>query len=265
MQTWRVRDLMTTDVITAPDTASMADLVALLTERQISAVPITDRFDVVLGLVSWTDLHRKISVSSQGNGRRAGWLSRFAPSLHWPKGTAVEVMSGPAVTIGPDATPAAAAREMHRTKVGRLVVVDEQHRLRGIITRSDLLGVHSRLDAVIRDEVLQVLGGTLPIQPGAVEVSVDGGVVVIAGRTARRTTAVAAVRLTETVPGVTEVVDRLTADVDDTAAVVPERRTSSRDPLLGWWTERLPVWWREDDTGTRNAHRKSEKELAALG
>ncbi len=44
MPQWRVRDVMTTEVIIAPDDASVAQIVTLLTERQISAVPITDRF-----------------------------------------------------------------------------------------------------------------------------------------------------------------------------------------------------------------------------
>jgi CBS domain-containing protein len=148
MSALRVRDLMTTEVITAPGTASIAEIVAVLTERQITAVPITDRFDVVIGVVSWTDLHRKITVGVPEAGRGARWMRRWVPSMQWPEGTAVEVMSGPALTIGADASPADAARVMHRRGVGRLVVVDEQHRLRGVVTRSDLLKVHSRPEAV---------------------------------------------------------------------------------------------------------------------
>ena len=36
---------------------------------------------------------------------------------------------------------------MYRRGVGRLLVVDRDNRLRGIVTRSDLLKVHARLDA----------------------------------------------------------------------------------------------------------------------
>ena len=121
------------------------------------------------------------------------------------------------VVIG-DTLPAA-AWVMYRRNVGRLLVVDGDGRLRGIVTRSDLLKVHARLDAVIRDEVMQrVLRRTLTIEPGAVQATVDDGVVTLTGRTARRTTALAAARLTEAVAGVTGVVDRLAFDVDDTVA-----------------------------------------------
>jgi CBS domain-containing protein len=244
MPQWQVRDVMTTEVITVADDASVAEIVAVLTDRQITAVPIVDRFDVILGVVSWTDLRKKIDIDAPEGDPRAGSWQRWAPAqARWPEGTAVEVMSGPALTIGADASLPAAARVMYRRGVGRLLVVDRDGRLRGIVTRSDLLKVHSRLDAVIRDEVMhRVLHRTLMIPPGAVRATVDDGVVTLAGNTARKTTAVAAVRLTEAVPGVTDVVDRLTFDVDDTVADVPARRAAEPDPLHGWWVGRPPAW-----------------------
>jgi CBS domain-containing protein len=237
MPQWRVRDVMTTEVITVPDDASVAEIVVALTDRQITAVPIVDRFDVVLGVVSWTDLRDKIDVGVPEGKPHVGWWRRWAPPLvQWPQGTAVEVMSGPALTIGADASLPAAARMMYRSEVGRLLVVDGDNRLRGIVTRSDLLKVHARLDAVIRDEVIhRVLRRTLTIPPGDVQATVDDGVVTLAGHTARRTTAVTAARLTDAVPGVTAVVDHLTFYVDDTVAAAPARPAAESDPLLGWW------------------------------
>jgi len=218
MPQWRVHDVMTTEVIPAPDDASIARIVALLGERQITAVPITDRFDVVLGVVSWTDLRGRIDVDAPDGEARAGWWRRWVPPLvQWPEGTAVEVMSAPALTIGAEESLAAAARTMYRRGVGRLLVVDRENRLRGIVTRSDLLKVHARLDAVIRDEVMQrVLDRTLRIRPGAVQAAVEEGVVTLTGHVERRSTAVTAAQLTHTVPGVTDVHDELTFDIDDT-------------------------------------------------
>jgi CBS-domain-containing membrane protein len=241
MSQWRVRDVMTTEVITAPEDGSVAQIVTLLTERKISAVPIVDRFDVVLGVVSWTDLHKKIDIGTpEAAPRAAWWRRRLPPTMRWPEGTVAEVMSGPPLTIGADASLPAAARMMYDRDVGRLLVVDGDNRLRGIVTRSDLLKVHARLDAVIRDEVMQrVLGRTLMIPPGTVQATVDDGVVTLTGRVAGRTTAVAAARLTEAVPGVTGVVDQLTVVLDDTVpAAVPAAR---RDPLQSRWIGRRSV------------------------
>ncbi|RSM73817.1 hypothetical protein DMB66_02640 [Actinoplanes sp. ATCC 53533] len=253
MPHWRVRDVMTTDVITAPDDASIAEIVAVLTDRKITAVPIVDRFDVVLGVVSWTDLRKKIDIATPQEKPHVGWWRRWAPpSARWPEGTAVEVMSGPALTVAADAPLPAAARTMYRSEVGRLLVVDGDNRLRGIVTRSDLLKVHARLDAVIRDEVShQVLRRTLTIPPGVVQATVDDGVVTLTGHTARKTTAVVAARLTETVPGVTDVVDQLTFDLDDTVTAAPARQSVEHDPLLGWRIGRFPTWSAEPASGDR--------------
>ncbi|WP_284045692.1 CBS domain-containing protein [Paractinoplanes maris] len=209
---------MTTDVITASGDAPVKELVDLLREREISAAPIVDDFGVVLGVVSWSDLHEIIEVAQPVRSRR-WWRRAFPPRLYWPEGTAAGIMNGPPVTIGADASLTAAARLMHQRAVGRLLVVDAGHKLRGIVSRSDLFKVHDRLDAVIRDEAVHhVLIGELRIRPGAVRVSVDDGAVTLTGRTARRTTAQAAARTIALIPGVTDIDNQLVPDVDDTAA-----------------------------------------------
>jgi CBS domain-containing protein len=205
MPQWQVRDVMTTEVITARDDASFAEIAAMFAGRRISAVPIVDRLDVVVGVVSWTDLRDKID--------------RWAPPLlRRPGRTAAELMTAPPLTIGPEASLPAAARVMYRGNVGRLLVVDGCGRARGIVARSDLLKVHARPDAAIRDEVMfRVLRWTL-IEPGTVQATVDDGVVTLTGRTGGRATAVIAARLTEAVAGVTRVIDELVFDIDDAPA-----------------------------------------------
>jgi CBS domain-containing protein len=237
MPQWRVRDVMTTEVITARDDTSYAEIAAILTSERISAVPIVDRFDVVVGVISWTDLYDKIKAGDPDAVVRVGWWRRWAaPLLRWPAGSAVEVMNAPPVTIGADVSLAAAARVMFRRNVGRLLVVDNVGRLRGVVSRSDLLKVHGRMDAVIRDEVMQqVLRRTLMIEPGTMQATVDDGVVTLTGRTARRTTARAAARLTEAVAGVTDVIDRLSFDVDDTVVAVAPSEPTDHDPFRGLW------------------------------
>jgi CBS domain-containing protein len=219
MRQWRVQDVMTTDVITGPGDARVADVVTLLTARRVSAVPVVDEFGTVLGVVSWSDLHEVIEMPTPADqSRTRWWRRRIPPRPSWPDGTAAGVMNGPPLTIRADASLPAAARLMHRHAVGRLLVVDADHKLLGIVSRSDLFKVHDRLDAVIRDDVIQrVLLDDLRIRPGAVQVTVDDGVVTLTGRTARRTTAIAAARMTELIPGVTDVVDLLTSDVDEAA------------------------------------------------
>jgi CBS domain-containing protein len=74
--------------------------------------------------------------------------------------TAADLMTSPAVTIGPDDTVEHAARLMYDRKVKRLPVIDEHGRLVGIISRTDVLAVFDRTDAEIREEIMtQVITG----------------------------------------------------------------------------------------------------------
>ena len=247
MPQWRVRDVMTTEVVTARDDASFAEIAAILTGERISGVPIVNRFDVVVGVVSRSDLQDKVKFGDPDATERVGrWRRWAAPLLRWKAGTVTEVMTAPPVTIEADLSLPAAARMMFRRNVGRLLVVDDEGRLRGIVSRSDLLKIHARLDAVIRDEVMErVLRRALMIEPGTVEASVDEGVVTLTGHTARRTTAHTAVLLTEAVAGVTEVVDRLRFDLDDTANAAVASVRADDEPVRGASdpsTQRTPMF-----------------------
>ncbi|SNY24881.1 BON domain-containing protein [Paractinoplanes atraurantiacus] len=218
MWQWRVQNVMTTDVVTASVDAPVAELVTLLRKRRIGAVPIVDDFGVVLGMVTWSDLHEIIDIVEPESPRR-WWQRAFSPRLVWPEGTAAGVMNGPPMTIGADASLTAAARLMHKHGVGRLLVVGADRGLRGIVSRSDLFKVHDRLDAVIRDDVVNhVLLDELRIRPGSVHVRVEDGEVTLTGDTAHRTTALAAARTAALIPGVTDVDNQLGSEADDTAS-----------------------------------------------
>jgi CBS domain-containing protein len=235
MAQWRVRDVMTTGVITMPADAPLEEIATVLEKHRISGVPIVDRFDVVVGVVSWKDFYNRIETRRADAGGRRRWWRDASPPARWGAGEAVEVMSAAPVTIGPDETLPAAARLMHREGHSRLLVVDDGHQLLGIVTRTDLLQVHARLDAVIEEEVKdRVLQEILKIRPGAVRVTVDDGVVTLSGRTGRRTTALAAAALAEAVPGVAGVVDHLAFAADDTVGE-PAPAPAVPHPMHGWW------------------------------
>ena len=237
MWNWPIRNVMTTEVVTARDHQPVADIAAILAERRISAVPIVNRFDVVVGVVSWTDLLHSIDPAERDDRARGRRLRDRSTDVRWPDLAATEVMSAPPVTVRPDASVATAGRLMHQHNIGRLLVTDHAGRLAGIATRRDLLKVHGRLDAVIRDEVAHRI---LIAEPDNVHVAVDDGVVTLTGHTGRRSTALAVVGLTGTVAGVTGVVDRLTFDADDTVPA-PAPQPPAIDPMHGWWAGRRHI------------------------
>jgi hypothetical protein len=70
--------------------------------------------------------------------------------------------------------------------------------------------------APVRSEVEDVLRRRMWIHPGQVRVSVRDGVATLTGAVGRRSTAGIAARLTTDVPGVSEVVNRIRFEFDDT-------------------------------------------------
>ncbi|GIJ19727.1 CBS domain-containing protein [Micromonospora lutea] len=56
MRSWQVRDVMSTDVATVQDDTPYREIVDVLMQRHVSAVPVVDRFQHVVGVVSEADL-----------------------------------------------------------------------------------------------------------------------------------------------------------------------------------------------------------------
>ena len=139
----------------------------MLRSRRISAFPVLDDAGRVIGVVSEGDLIVKAAVQAGGTSLLAA-LRHVREDAKAAGLTAGDLMTEPAVTIGPDAPVEEAARLMYDRRVKRLPVVDLGGRLLGIISRVDLLAVYSRLDEEIRAEVLhQVIPAVSRVPPDA--------------------------------------------------------------------------------------------------
>jgi CBS domain-containing protein len=196
---WRkVKDVMTVDVATAREHTPCKELVRLLGERRVSALPVVDAGQRVIGIVAEADLA----------GAKAG--------------TAGELMRRPAITVGPEATVAEAVRLLRRHRVKRLPVTDPGGRLVGIVNRSDLLDVVLRPDEEIRQEVVEeIIFSRFGLALDRFKVTVREGVVRLEGRCARRSHIQFLLKAVAAVEGVTRVENRLGYDFDDTKALVP--------------------------------------------
>jgi CBS domain-containing protein len=218
MKLWRVEDVMTKDVVAVQPGTRYQDLVKVLIERKVSAVPVVNRLGYVLGVVSEADLLPKVSSPAAGHRRPVTSRRRRADHVKAKGTTAADVMTAPAVCVLPSISVAAAARRMQAAGVKRLPVEDDLGRLVGIVSRSDLLKGHARSDAEIdRDVADDVLWQELALKPDKVRATTADGVVTLSGRTRCRSTRERAVRLATQVPGVVGVVDRLAHDIDDVA------------------------------------------------
>jgi CBS domain-containing protein len=212
MHNTRIRDVMTTEVISVPEETLIKDVARALARHRVSAVPVVGAEGEVLGVVSEAD------VLSRWRTAPTGLLGRFRRrrATGVPE-VAREVMTSPAITVNADAAVAQGAGLLIRHGIKRLPVVDRTGTLVGIVSRADLLTVLLRPDAELRAEVLrEVFERELCVPPHTVSVRADGGVVTLAGRLERRTMIPIAVALTRRVDGVIDVVSQLTFDLDDT-------------------------------------------------
>ena len=177
-----VKDVMSTLPVWVSETASFREIAVRLRECRVSAFPVLDAHGKVTGVVSEADLLIKEAVPDEPNvvwGLLAGIVHHAARAKAGGV-MAADLMTSPAVTIGPDETVEHAARLMHDRKVKRLPVVDQAGRLAGIISRSDVLAIFDRTDAEIREEIMsQVIMGRS--EPSWYSVIVKDGVATLEG------------------------------------------------------------------------------------
>src|ERR1700720_4763129 len=176
-----VKDVMTTTVVAVKQGASYKEMAALLRKYRVSAFPVLDDDQKVIGVVSEADLLAKAAL----NADRGGAITAMVHHKELEKAdgvTAGDLMSSNVVTVKPDDTVEQAARLMYHLRVKRLPVVDAGGYLVGIVSRADLLTVFDRPDREIRAEIVNdVLLHQFLIDPALFMVTVADGVVTVAG------------------------------------------------------------------------------------
>ncbi|MFI8992570.1 CBS domain-containing protein [Streptomyces sp. NPDC053542] len=220
MQNRTVGELMTRRVVRARRDLPFKEIVRLLAENDVTAVPVVDDLDRPMGVVSEADLLRKCSGQSDPSG-----LEPIPHLEAWERAKAEgaraeELMSAPAVCARADWNVVEAARLMAVQNVKRLPVVDEADRLQGIVSRGDLLRIFLRRDDAIREEIERdVLQGTMGLAPRDVTVEVREGQVTLGGSVEVRSLIPIIEQLCRSVDGVVSVAEHLTFRADDTRRV----------------------------------------------
>ncbi|GAB2940362.1 CBS domain-containing protein [Streptomyces sp. NPDC059173] len=196
----KVGDVMSRAPVAVGSHASYRQVVELMSESKVSALPVLAGEGRVVGVVSEADLLPKEAFREGGPPAAAQLDEAF-------KAAAVlveDLMSSPAVTVHPDAPLAEAARIMARKHVKRLPVVNAEDMLEGVVSRGDLLKVFLRPDedllAQIRSEVL----ASVP-PPSDLDATVEEGVVTLEGSLPDRSLVPVLVDAVRAVEGVVDV------------------------------------------------------------
>jgi CBS domain-containing protein len=216
-----VRDLMTSTPVTVEPTATVKDIAHVLLEHDLSSVPVVDVGEQLVGVVSEADLvcregyptvrshHLAALIDETVAERRHHWTAR-SEGL-----TAGEIMTVDVVTCAPTETLGIVVRRMLRHGVRTLPVLEDRH-LVGVLSSHDILGLFDRPDDEVRANITELLANPLWAPDShAVEVEVRDGVVLLTGSVRHPSDKRLVRSLVGEVPGVVEVVDRLTWQTPD--------------------------------------------------
>lgn len=208
----RVGDLMTPDPLVLDVDLPVRTAALLLTHYDVSGAPVADSQGELVGVLSEADLLEKEAAPCYGWSRSVDEARRRRQAL-----TVGEACSRPARVTVPEATLREATRVMLDARVARLVVLDES-RIAGILTRSDVLKALLRTDAALQqavDAALRELD-----EPGVHGVVQWGGVE-LSGQTRYRSRIDAIVQRIGQIDGVVSVEHDLGHREDDVVVYPP--------------------------------------------
>ena len=141
----QARDIMTAPVFTVRDTATVGEAAALLAEHRISALPILDAQDRLVGILTHTDffLHPIRYPGAEGSlfellGSLVGPDNLEHAARELKRRSVRDVMSKPVTTIREDTPVSEIARIMIKEKRKRLPVTRDGMVV-GIVCRHDFL------------------------------------------------------------------------------------------------------------------------------
>lgn len=152
MKELKVEQVMTHLVVALRREDSLHEAAAVLSRNHVSGAPVIDDGKVV-GVISEDDILRALWPRKPGETRTSMLSLLFQrdtiPSAVRTPPRVGGAMSTPPIAVQPTLSVYEAAALMHRKKVKRLPVVDQEADLLGIVSRADLVRVMARSDEAV--------------------------------------------------------------------------------------------------------------------
>jgi CBS domain-containing protein len=217
----KVRDVMTSDVVSVGPEASIDEAVQLMLQRRISGLPVIDHTGELVGVVTEGDFLRRAETGTQR--QRSRWIEFFtgpgklASEYVQTSGRKVhQVMTTDVQTATEDTALEEIVRLMERRRIKRVPILRGQ-KLVGIVSRANLLRALANVarevppprpeDAIIRERLLAELKKQNWAPVGTIDAIVRGGVVTLSGLLTDERQREALLVATQNIPGVVKVED----------------------------------------------------------
>ena len=143
----KAKDIMTSDVIVATKDSLIQDIAKILLEKRIGGVPVVDKENKVIGIISETDIIKK-----EGNIDTPTVITLLQGVIYFPDLKKVEkeildiasykvedLMSTNVTKVNEEDSFEDIANLMIKRSVNRVPVVDSDNKLKGIICRYDII------------------------------------------------------------------------------------------------------------------------------
>jgi CBS domain-containing protein len=143
------KDIMNTQVITVTDTMDLREVAKILVEEGITGAPVVDELGTLVGVISQSDLvEYDLSVEHELTVEAPFYRRPFDDALQPERGFRIEelpadtvkdVMTPFLVTVEEETPIREVASRMAKFAIHRLIVVDADQQIRGIVTSLDVL------------------------------------------------------------------------------------------------------------------------------
>jgi CBS domain-containing protein len=148
VRTTPVTAIMTTRIEMVAESMPVSYAAQIMIDRQINGMPVTNDDGSLIGVISASDLLRAVSGGGSVPPRASrGFYTDLRPSvLYEPdfirgnlQGTVRDYMSAVLVSVSTEATVQEAAQVMVETGLSRVLVLDNNENLAGMLTAHDIV------------------------------------------------------------------------------------------------------------------------------
>lgn len=138
----RAHDIMTTQVFSVNRTTPVMEVAELMAEKTVSGIPVLEEDGKVAGIISEKDF-----LSHMGSRDKTHFMAVVAECLKGKGCVAMpirsqkaeDIMTSPAVTVKEDTSVIEIANLFTEKNINRVPVINEEGRLKGIVSRADIV------------------------------------------------------------------------------------------------------------------------------
>jgi sulfide:quinone oxidoreductase len=134
-----VHDVMTRDVVTVRQGTALPAAAELMVTKKVSGLPVLDVDNHLVGILTSADFMSAMNIEGGGVANPLETLVRKRRARKGMGTIVDDIMTREPITIRAEDTLEHAIQRMDRNKIKRLVVIDGERRIRGVVSRSDVV------------------------------------------------------------------------------------------------------------------------------